>query len=1034
MIEIRTLGLGTVYKDGQELAGLAAQRQRFALLAYLAVEGRVNRDRLLTIFWPEREEEKGRHSLSQALYALRRELHEDCVQVEGDSVSVSSEICTVDVKRLEAAADDERWDEVVDRYTGVFLDQFTLSGAPEFEKWQSSNRARLARLARRAFRQVVEQQMAEGNLGDALPTASRWVTLQPLEDEAQHTLITLLARSGDRSGALKQYEAYRTLLARELDVEPLEGTVALVQRIKAGETPQYRPLSAVEQTEEQRASQPLDVREQAPGGAPEEAEAVLAPQPLSMGALMSELRRRRVFHVGAAYLAVAWLAIQFTGTLVEHALLPDWVFRVMLFFLLIGFPFAIILAWAREPHEIPGAPPQRRLWPHWAERVRGGQLFWVLSVMVLALLATWIVVERRLRGSGVLDSTKVVVFPFAVSPEGSEPVGENFATRIGIALQSSGLIRYEDGFYALAELGPADVTALTDRTAESRARALGAAFYIRGRILLTSDSVQLHVELHDVAGDSILFSELSTNSIDETWEQRESERIVGRLLAALAPDEPLVQLEMPSDTPAAVAQFLEGERAYRRAQFGLALEHYQEAVRLDSTFAYAALKGYLAATWERDTDAALELMDVAAKRRIFLEPSLAAFQQGLLAYVSGQTDSAASHFQRALTIAPDWPEAWAQLGELYYHFILRASPLDSLAEAALQEARRQDRTFAPPLYHLIQLAIRNGDLQQAERLLREFRQVQPDTTHVWLPSVELMLECVRQSPVMVDWRSHAKQDPASVYDAAQALAVGGLQADCARAAWTALLEHDTATDDSGYNRRFWALMGLHSLLVAEARLRDASDLLESDTTFSYIADDVYILDAAAGADLEIEASEAVEHVRQRLSDNTAYYTDLWFLGIWEARQGRVDEVRALADTLDTIAAETDNRAARLMAQSLQARATLASGDSAGALELLRELVPTKRRLDPWYPWESLAAEQLALAELLYARGDFEEAARVAANFDAPARPTTDLRYLPASLALRVRAARQLGDAALEQRCRDRLAALGRTDLLEGPPN
>ena len=1023
MIELKTLGRGTVFKDGAELAGLPSQRQQFALLVYLAVEGRVTRDHLVAIFWPDREEERARHSLSQALYALRRELPEGCLHVEGDSVSLSGDLCSVDVRQLESAVGQERWDVVVSHYTGPFLDQFVLSGAPEFEKWQTANRARLSRLARNAFRRAVEQRMAEGKHPDALATASRWATLQPLEDEAQHTLITLLARSGDRSGALKQYDVYRILLARELDVEPLDGTVALVERIKGGAIPEYRPLSGKMPVP---APARLDERPGAPEGG---AEPAPEPLPLSMAVLLSELRQRRVFHVGAAYLAVAWLAIQFTGTLVEHAILPDWVFRVVLFFLFIGFPFAVILAWARETHEGPGISV-RRIWPQWVERIRAAQVFWVLSTLVLTLMAAWFVVDRRLGGTP-LDESRIVVFPLSVTPEGNEALGEQLATLVGVVLESSGRVRYVDGWYSLAELGRPDPSTLSRRMAISRTRAVGAAYYVQGRILLTADSAQLTVELHDVAGDSVMAREFATTSMNEGWQQRESTSIAQRLLAALSPGEPL-DVTVPSDTPQAVTEFLLGESAYRRAKFRLALDHYQRAIALDSTFAEAALKGYLAATWTRETAIAGELLEAAAGRRVFLEPSKAWFQRGLDAFWEGRADEAVQQFQQALTIAPDWPEGWAQLGETYYHFISAGSPLDSLAEAAFLEARRHDANFAPALYHLIQITTRKGDLSQAAQLAEEFRRLEPDTTSDLLPTIELMLECMRHSPVVTDWREFAEQNPVAVYQAAQAFAVGGRQSECARSAWTALLDHDAGTDDARANRHLWALLGLQSLLVAEGRYDDAASLLDADTMYAYMMGDIYILNAVAGANLEAQAREAAATKRQEIADGQASYFDLWFLGIWDAHEGRVDEAMALADSLATITRQNGDRIAGLMAQSVEARATLASGDSTAAMELLRQLVPNKRRTDYWWPWESLPGESLAFAELLYANGDVEEALRIANNMDAPARPVTDLIYLPASLALRLRIARQLGDAGLEQRCRERLSALGRSDLITDP--
>jgi Tfp pilus assembly protein PilF len=120
----------------------------------------------------------------------------------------------------------------------------------------------------------------------------------------------------------------------------------------------------------------------------------------------------------------------------------------------------------------------------------------------------------------------------------------------------------------------------------------------------------------------------------------------------------------------------------------------------------------------------------------------------------------------------------------------------------------------------------------------------------------------------------------------------------------------------------------------------------------------------------------------------------------------------------------------LLSRSLEARVALLSGDSSRALDLLQALVPTKPYGEEPLPWESLAGEQMQLAQLLYARGRYADALDIAANFDAPARPPSDLLYLPASLSLRMRAARALGDREMEQRCQRRLAALGRYDLLE----
>ncbi len=61
-----------------------------------------------------------------------------------------------------------------------------------------------------------------------------------------------------------------------------------------------------------------------------------------------ELKRRNVFKVAAAYLIVGWLIMQ-AGEVMSPALnLPDWVNSMLAFFLILGFPLALIFAWAFE--------------------------------------------------------------------------------------------------------------------------------------------------------------------------------------------------------------------------------------------------------------------------------------------------------------------------------------------------------------------------------------------------------------------------------------------------------------------------------------------------------------------------------------------------------------------------------------------------------------------------------------------------------------------------------------------------------------
>ena len=65
-------------------------------------------------------------------------------------------------------------------------------------------------------------------------------------------------------------------------------------------------------------------------------------------ALFTELRRRNVFRVGVAYAIVGWLLIEITATTFPILKLPDWSVTLVKALVLIGFPLALIVAWAFE--------------------------------------------------------------------------------------------------------------------------------------------------------------------------------------------------------------------------------------------------------------------------------------------------------------------------------------------------------------------------------------------------------------------------------------------------------------------------------------------------------------------------------------------------------------------------------------------------------------------------------------------------------------------------------------------------------------
>jgi hypothetical protein len=64
--------------------------------------------------------------------------------------------------------------------------------------------------------------------------------------------------------------------------------------------------------------------------------------------LVSELKRRNVIRVAIAYAVVAWLLLQVADVVLNNIEAPAWVFQAILLLLVIGFPLALVFAWAFE--------------------------------------------------------------------------------------------------------------------------------------------------------------------------------------------------------------------------------------------------------------------------------------------------------------------------------------------------------------------------------------------------------------------------------------------------------------------------------------------------------------------------------------------------------------------------------------------------------------------------------------------------------------------------------------------------------------
>jgi DNA-binding SARP family transcriptional activator len=258
VIEFRTLGtLDLRRTDGTELHSLLAQPKRVALLAYLCLASPRSfhrRDTLLGLFWPDADQAHARASLRNALHVLRHSLGETVLQSRGDEeITVNLDVIWCDAVAFDDRIVSEDVDGALELYRGDLLTGFFLDETPAFERWLAGERTRLRTTAASAARLAAERREAEHQHTDAVKLARRAVELADTDERAVRALMQLLARLGDRAGALHAYQSFEQQLAAEFDAEPSAETRALVERLRSEE-----PWRGVAEPEKSISPPPAD--------------------------------------------------------------------------------------------------------------------------------------------------------------------------------------------------------------------------------------------------------------------------------------------------------------------------------------------------------------------------------------------------------------------------------------------------------------------------------------------------------------------------------------------------------------------------------------------------------------------------------------------------------------------------------------------------------------------------------------------------------------------------------------------------------
>jgi len=617
--------------------------------------------------------------------------------------------------------------------------------------------------------------------------------------------------------------------------------------------------------------------------------------------------------------------------------------------------------------------------------------------LAIATVAGWQVASSR---SLSLGANKIVVFPLVERgvSRAEQGVGERVALMIGSALERTEPLKWIDGWTWLRPPERTDVTRLSATGARDIARARGARYYIDGSVVRGTDSTTVILHLNDAAGDSMIAQVSASGAGAETAAQLGLDGVTQLLPRVLEPGRKVDLSALAARRPAAIANWLQGEREYRRSRFPSALGFYRQAIAQDSALAVAALKGAQAAGWQNLDSQAVYLVGIALAHAALLPSKQRDFALGLNAYYHGEADSAVDHLRHAIADDSEWAEAYMAMGEVLHHLLPRtAEPLDSLAQAAFYRAAELDTGFAPPLYHLTELAIRSGDLNQAGKLLSRFERFEPDSNR--RRQLRLMYSCAAGRPGTTAWMDVARVAPMDVWQAARSLGAGGQEPRCAEEALRALL---STPDLRSYH--WGAFRVLHGLLVSEERYAEIARLTDSMSQAGFPgAADLYFIDVFAGAPFDNQARAEAAALRREFGDRLkgVSFQGRWLVAAWYAHHGDSSAARLIAAGLlsEPLASTFP------VSQALSGHFAWARGDTAGALRYFGSLDANVPRDNlEWGSAEPLAIERFAMAEMALARHQFAQAGRLASVFDHEG-PIVFLPFTAGSLRIRLLAAR-----------------------------
>jgi len=348
----------------------------------------------------------------------------------------------------------------------------------------------------------------------------------------------------------------------------------------------------------------------------------------------AELKRRHVYRVAVVYAVVAWLLTQIATQVFPFFEIPNWGVRLVVLTIVIGFPIALILAWAFEltPEGIKRAEDVDLT--QGAAGRNGHKWIWIAATA--AILAAGLFVggifnlfhAKQKAAATPANDKSIAVLPLV--NESGDSAQEFFSDGL-----SEELINVLGQNHELRVMGRNSSFHFKGKADDSRAigHALGVANLLEGSVRKEGDHVRISVALVDAADGSQRWSHIYDRDLNDIFAtQEEIAKSVGDQLRVTLLGTATISLARPSNgNLAAYNAYLKGQYLYEQYNFDSAkkaLPFLKEATRLDPHYAEAyALKArawYLIGIIRgSEGKEALENARLAARTALSLKPNLA---------------------------------------------------------------------------------------------------------------------------------------------------------------------------------------------------------------------------------------------------------------------------------------------------------------------------------------------------------------------------------------------------------------------------